>query len=251
VAIRFAGTAGVKCAGQTRMRTMENAWLAEDRPILPARPELQSISDALRYARAILMRVPSGTTMTNRANFAGFASFVLFACNRAPATPSGDGPNGDDKCEVGCDLEGCNENVTMTVSDTGFRLGPADAGSGAANIEIPFSSCSIALTLTNVGTRPHDLVVGCAPSGLPAGCVQTSCFPDPDDAGSFYATFVSSAGPVTLVPPVEPGSSTTAMFDAPVLGGTYPFISNEPGDDTQFAVDGGVTGALAGMFVLE
>jgi hypothetical protein len=173
--------------------------------------------------------------MSNRASLASFASLVLLACNRAPTIPSGDTSNGDDKCEVGSDLVGCNENVTVTVSDTGFKLGPLDAGSDAANIEIPFSSCSIALTFTNVGTRPHDLFVGCAPSGLPAGCVQTSCFPDPDDAGSFYATFVSMAGPVTLVPPVEPGASTTATFNAPVIYGTYPFISDEPGDDTQFA----------------
>jgi hypothetical protein len=139
----------------------------------------------------------------------------------------------------------------MTVSDTSFRLGPPDAGYEAANIVIPVSSCSVALTLTNVGTRPHDLVVGCAPSGLPDACVQTSCFPNPDDGGPFHATFISSAGPLTLVPAVEPGASTTATFDAPVLGGTYPFISDEPGDNSQFAGDGGVTGALAGTFVLE
>jgi hypothetical protein len=190
--------------------------------------------------------------MTNHANFASFASLVLVACGRIVAMPSTDGPgsSGSGKCEVLCGEVGCNENVTMTVSETGFRLGAADSGSDTANIVIPVSSCIIALTLINIGTRPHDLVVGCAPSGLPAGCVQTSCFLDPDDAGSFGATFVSSAGPVTLVPPVQPGASTTVTFGAPVLSGTYPFISDEPGDDTQFGVDGGVTGALAGAFVL-
>ena len=193
-----------------------------------------------------------GTTMTNHATFASFASLALVACGRVVATPSTDAPGSSgSKCEVFCGLVGCNENVTMTVSDTGFRLGPADSGSDAANIVIPFSSCSITLTLINIGTRPHDLVVGCAPSSLPAGCVQTSCFPNPDDAGSFGATLVSSAGPVTLIPTVQPGASTTVTFEAPVLSGTYPFISDEPGDDTQFGADGGVTGALAGAFVLD
>jgi len=57
-------------------------------------------------------------------------------------------------------------------------------------------------------------------------------------------------GPVTLFPPVQPGSSTTVTFDTPFITGTYPFISDEPGDNTQF-VDGGVTGPLAGEFVLQ
>jgi hypothetical protein len=150
------------------------------------------------------------------------------------------GDNATGSCTPG-DSDGISGGpaaVVVVVSDSAFAVGGVDSGSTERNITLQ-NLANVTLTLTNVGTRPHDLVVACIPSGLPAGCTQTSCFPA--DAGA-------SGGYVTIVPALAPGTSITVMFTAPAVEGVYPFLSNESGD-TQMASDGGVSG-LAGAFVL-
>jgi hypothetical protein len=171
------------------------------------------------------------------------------ACLGAALTMAncGSGNSSDNRCTPGDadSTSGGNARFDVNVSDTGFSVGGVDSGSTEPNITTE-NLATVTLTLTNVGTRPHDVVIGCLPSGLPTQCpLQVSCFPNPDDAGS-------TPGSVTLVPTVQPGASATVTFVTPVVEGAYPFISNEPGDDTSLnpVDDGGVTGSLAGEFVL-
>jgi hypothetical protein len=117
---------------------------------------------------------------------------------------------------------GGKNTVLLTVSDTAFAVGGVDSGSTQRNITIENSS-EVALTLTNVGTKPHSFVVQCIPSELPAGCSQTSCFPKEAN-----------------IPAVEPGGSASATFNVPAVEGVYPFSSDLPGDET-----------LVGQFVLN
>jgi hypothetical protein len=132
----------------------------------------------------------------------------------------------------------------VSVSDTGFTVGGVDSGSTESNISLQNLGI-VTLTLTNTGTRPHDMVVQCIATGLPAACMNpTSCFDNPNDAGS------STPNAVTLIPPLEPGSRQTVVVQVPVVEGVYNFISDVPGDDTTFEVDGDVSGNLAGDFVL-
>ncbi len=133
--------------------------------------------------------------------------------------------------------------VLLSVSDTGFTVGGVDSGSTEPNIAVQ-NLGNVTLTLTNTGTKPHDMVIECISSDLAAGCPQTSCFPNPGDA-------VSTPGSITLVPTLQPGDSKTIMFVTPAVEGAYPFISDVPGDETKYnAADGGVTGRLVGEFVL-
>jgi hypothetical protein len=134
-------------------------------------------------------------------------------------------------------ISGGNVAVFVTVSDTAFAVGGVDSGSTERNITVE-NLANVTLTLTNVGTRPHDLVVQCIPTGMAAGCPTTSCFQT--DSGS--------AGPMTLLSAVAPGQSATTTFVTPAVEGAYPFISDEPGD-TETTPDGGLTG-LVGEFVL-
>jgi hypothetical protein len=132
----------------------------------------------------------------------------------------------------------------VSVSDTGFAVGGVDSGSTESNISVENLGI-ITLTLTNTGTKPHDLVVQCIPTGLPAACMKpTSCFDNPDDAGS------STPNAVTLIPPLQPGASQTIVVRAPLVEGVYNFISDVPGDATTFDADGGVSGTVTGDFVL-
>jgi hypothetical protein len=85
--------------------------------------------------------------------------------------------------------------------------------------------------LTNVGTKPHDMVIGCIPTGLPRGCPTTSCFPKNAN-----------------IPALDPGKSVTLTYKVPLVEGAYQFTSDEPGD-TDNGADGGLTG-LVGEFVL-
>ena len=123
----------------------------------------------------------------------------------------------------------------VSVNDDTFAVGGLpNADSGLApqrNITIQNLS-TLTLTLTNVGTKPHDLVFHCIPSGLPAGCPATSCFP-------------SSAN----VPTIAPGESATTRFTTPAVEGPYPFTSDEPGDSVEGA-NGTFTG-LVGEITLE
>lgn len=128
-------------------------------------------------------------------------------------------------------LGGPNDSVVLvSVSDTAFSVGGVDSGSTARNIAIQNSS-KVTLTLTNVGTKPHDLVIQCIPTGLPAGCPAISCFPKNAN-----------------VPSVPPGQNATTTFTVPVFEGAYLFTSDEAGD-TEKSPDGSLTG-LVGEFVL-
>jgi hypothetical protein len=120
--------------------------------------------------------------------------------------------------------------IDLTVSDTAFTVGAVDAGPGEPNITVE-NAATVTLTMTNIGTKPHDLVVQCRSTPNTNGCPTQSCFPA--DVG---------------IPPLPPDASTTTVFVAPFQEGTYRFISDIPGD-TQTSADGGVTG-LAGQFVL-
>jgi hypothetical protein len=145
---------------------------------------------------------------------AAAVSSLACACNSSS--------NGD-SCAPG-DQNGVNdmaETVLVTVSDTAFAVGGVDSGSMERNITSENSS-PITLTLTNVGMKPHDLVIGCIPTGLPAGCPSTSCFPK-------SANFA----------PLAPGASMTTSFTTPAVEGAYTFTSDVAGDD-----------ALIGEFVL-
>jgi len=145
------------------------------------------------------------------------------------------------------DQDGVNggyDTVLVSVSDTGFSVGGVDSGSTEMNISVQ-NLAIVTLTLTNTGTKPHDLVVQCIPTGLPATCMNpTSCFDNPDDAGT------STPNAVTLIPPIQPGTSQTLVVQVPLVEGIYNFISDVPGDDTTFEPDGGVSGDLVGDFVL-
>ena len=138
-----------------------------------------------------------------------------------------------DSCSPG-DQDGVlggNNIVLVNVSDTSFAVGGVDSGSDQRNIAIQNLS-SVMLTLTNVGMKPHDFVVQCIPTGLPAGCPTQSCFP-------------SSAN----ISALSPGQSATATFTTPAAEGAYQFISDVPGD-TQTDPNG-VVGGLVGEFVLQ
>jgi len=153
----------------------------------------------------------------------------------------------DDPCSTGDqDGVGGGNNVELvSVSDTGFTVGGVDSGSTEPNIAVE-NLANVTLTLTNTGTKPHDMVIQCIPTGLPASCMNpTSCFPNPADAGSTSNT-------VTLIPALAPGASQTITFVTPPVEGVYDFISDVPADNTQFNTpdDAGVTGNLTGDFVL-
>jgi hypothetical protein len=138
----------------------------------------------------------------------------------------------DDKCNPG-DADGVvggNNIVLLNVSDTGFAVGGVTSGSTEPNISVQNLS-NVTLTLTNVGTTPHDFHIACIPTGLPAGCPTMSCFPDNAN-----------------IPSLAPGDSATVSFATPAVEGAYQFTSDEAGD-TSTGADGGITG-LVGEFVL-
>jgi hypothetical protein len=140
------------------------------------------------------------------------------------------GSNKTDKCQPGDEdgVTGGMNTVLLSVSDSAFAVGGVGSGSTQRNITVQNSS-QVNLTLTNEGTRPHSLVVQCIPSGLPAGCAQTSCFPT---AANLAA--------------LDPGASVTATFTVPAVEGTYPFASDAPGDEDS---DGNAT--LVGEYILN
>jgi hypothetical protein len=119
--------------------------------------------------------------------------------------------------------------VYLTVSDTAFAVGGVDSGSTQPNVTIE-NAATVTLTLTNVGTRPHDLVVECQPTPNTSGCPMQSCFP-----------------PEANIPALEPGRSATRTFVAPTHEGVYPFASDLPADLS--SPDGGGAGPV-GEFVL-
>jgi hypothetical protein len=156
------------------------------------------------------------------------AAAALVLC----ASQCGGIATGGDSCAPG-DQDGVNAGtyvVLVSVSDTGFAVGGVDSGSTERNITVQ-NLGTVTLTLTNTGTEPHDMTIGCIPTGLPAGCPATSCFPANANIG-----------------PLQPGQSMTTTFVTPAVEGAYPFVS-DLADDTATSSDGGVTG-LVGEFVL-
>jgi hypothetical protein len=135
-----------------------------------------------------------------------------------------------DPCRTDADgIIGGASTIQLTVSDTAFSVGAADSGSVEPNIVVQNLS-RVTLTLTNVGTRPHDFVIRCLPTPNAAGCPTESCFPPEAGLG-----------------PVAPGGSATTTFMTPAVEGAYPFVSDQPGD-SETAADGGP--GLLGEFVL-
>jgi hypothetical protein len=75
------------------------------------------------------------------------------------------------------------------------------------------NSAAVTLTLTNRGTKPHDLVFDCLATPNDNGCPQKSCFPDAASIG-----------------PLAPDASATTLFVTPKPEGIYTFHSDLPGD---------------------
>jgi hypothetical protein len=128
-------------------------------------------------------------------------------------------------------IQGGSAVIFLTVSDRAFTVGAADAGSTQPNITIE-NATTVTLTLNNVGTKPHDLVVSCQQTPNNEGCPMQSCFP-----------------PAANIAPVQPGQSTMTMFVAPFKEGAYQFISDLPGDTKPGPGAGEATG-LVGEFLL-
>jgi hypothetical protein len=142
-----------------------------------------------------------------------------------------DGSGSGDPCKS--DLNGASGGshvVDLTVDDTAFSVGQSDSGSMQPNITIENASM-VTLTMINVGSRSHDLVVQCLLTPNTIGCPMESCFP-----------------PGANIPPLQPGASATTSFMAPFKEGPYRFTSDVDGD-TNTNPDGSVTG-LVGEFVL-
>jgi hypothetical protein len=128
-------------------------------------------------------------------------------------------------------VSGGTQVIDLTVSDTAFSVGAADSGPPEPNITVE-NAATLTLTLTNVGTRPHDFVVQCqSVPDVPKGCPAQVCFPPDAD-----------------IPSLQPGQSATTTFVTPSHEGTYPFISDVPGDSERN--DDGGLGGLVGEFVL-
>ncbi len=140
--------------------------------------------------------------------------------------PSGDSCNPDENGVTGSGTT----VIVLNVSDTAFTVGAIDGGPGEPNI-VAENVADVKVTLTNVGTKPHDFVVRCLPTPNSDGCPTQSCFP-----------------PGASIPPLKPGASATIEFVTPIHEGRYIFVSDVPGD-SQPTADGGATG-LAGAFVL-
>jgi hypothetical protein len=127
-------------------------------------------------------------------------------------------------------VQGGHDVVFLTVTDTGFSVGGPDSGSTQPNITVE-NAATVTLTLSNVGSKPHDLAVQCMATPNSRGCPEQSCFP-----------------PGANIPALGPGQNATTTFVVPTVEGAYPFVSDLPGDMAT-SPDGGETG-LVGEFLL-
>jgi hypothetical protein len=140
---------------------------------------------------------------------------------------AGDDGGGDDGGSSPCkppDSDGITGGCyvfDLTVDDTGF----SPIVLKAQNI------AQVTITLKNVGSKPHDLAMGCVAISYP-GCPPQFCFP-----------------PQANIASVPPGGSATKTFITPYVDDIYTFRSDLPGD-SQVASDGGVSG-LWGQFVVQ
>jgi hypothetical protein len=166
----------------------------------------------------------------------GFSALLLLQCssnsNNAPpgavdcttVNPDAGGTLSAATCFPDHDgIVGGTYVVDIAVDDTGFTAIAPDDDSGATmkNIIGTENDANISLTLTNNGTTPHGLQVGCVSvcdeyPWLPAGCPPTACFPSD-----------------STIAPIQPGTSATVTFVTPTPDGLiYPFFSNGPGDSS-------------------
>ncbi len=155
------------------------------------------------------------------AAFLGFTALCSVGCSSSDENDdSGCAPDDHDG------VLGGNVTVQVSVSDTAFAVGGVNSGSSEPNISIQ-NSAVVTLTLTNTGTKPHDMTISCLPTELPASCMNpSSCFPMEAN-----------------VAPLMPGESKTVTFTAPVLEGAYQFVSDVDGDTTTDG-QGKVTGLV-------
>jgi len=168
-----------------------------------------------------------GDSTIARIGIFGSCLGLVTASIQCSGEASGTNPNGAcTKDQNG--VNGGHDTVFLTVSDTAFAVGAPNSGQPNITIE---NLSTVTLTLNNVGTKPHDLVVSCRSTPNAGGSPLPSCFP-----------------PEAGIPPVAAGQSATTMFVAPCLEGAYPFISDLPGD-TETSADGGTVG-LVGEFLL-
>jgi hypothetical protein len=160
---------------------------------------------------------------------------ILTGCSSSSSNNNAGSGDDDDSCTptdengvTGMDMG--TEPFEVSVSDTGFGVGGPDSGSIQNNITVE-NFASVSITLTNIGTKPHGMVVQCLATPNTKGCAPQSCFPD-----------------ASAIPEVDPGASKTVTFTTPIVEGSYTFVSPQAGDTTTLA-DGGVTG-IVGYFNL-
>jgi hypothetical protein len=147
------------------------------------------------------------------------------ACSANPAGPTGDADDDDGGSPCAPpDSDGINAGCyafDVTVDDNGF----SPVILKAQNLG------KVTITLTNKGTRPHDLVFGCVPVTFP-GCPAMQCFPTEAN-----------------ILPLEPGKSASTMFVTPNPEGIYDYRSDVAGD-SMVEGDSGVSG-IWGQFVVQ
>lgn len=127
---------------------------------------------------------------------------------------------------------GCSSNSSADGADSGRCAQPDQDGviGGGFTFQVEISdtaflpvilkaqnSGTVALTVKNTGSKPHDFVVKCL---TVAGCI--ACFPD-----------------AATIAPLQPGASAMVTFTAPAQEGIYDFGSDVSGD------------AFAGQFILQ
>jgi hypothetical protein len=142
--------------------------------------------------------------------------------------PAGCGGPSSGACGAGDQngMSGGTYTFDLTVDDTGFHPLVLSAENDA----------TVTLTITNMGTRPHDFVLQCLPTPNGSGCPAQSCFPGEASVPSVSA--------------IDPGKTVTVTFDTPKPEGIYPFRSDLPGDSpNDVMTDAGEMG-FAGQFVV-
>jgi hypothetical protein len=190
------------------------------------RPRVLVVLRRLPLLVTLLVVVSTNSRCSNVAGSVG-AGGGAGPCTTSPVGDDDSDDGGDDDSGSPCappDSDGINGGCyafDLTVDDTTFSpiiLKAQNLG-------------QVTLHLTNMGTKPHDFVVGCIPVSYP-GCPSSTCFPSAAD-----------------IAPVAPGATATATFTVPNPEGIYTFRSDVAGDSTLEA-DGGMNG-LWGQFVVQ
>jgi hypothetical protein len=98
---------------------------------------------------------------------------------------------------------GGSDSDGISGGDAGFALTVTDEAFSPVILKTQ-NLANVTLTLTNAGTKPHDLVVD---------CMGSACFPD-----------------AASIPPLAPDATASTHFVAPYTEGIYVFRSDLPGD---------------------